>query len=108
MKIMDVTIENIDGKIVLCRRNKRGNIKYDYVDITGKFLDCIVECSVSEEGKIYIYTSSKGKHYNINVTEMSDEEFLRRKKVREVKSKKALTCLSGIMATFMAHSMNID
>ncbi len=105
MKISDASIEYHEGKVVICHKNKRGNIKSDYVDITKDFLDRITQVLVSEDDKIIIHTDKTGKHYTVNVTEMSQEEYDRRAKGRETRGQKTMLSLGSLLLPLMMRGL---
>lgn len=101
LKIQDITIAEHNGRIVICRKNKRGQIKIDYKDITNELLNCITHNLSTPDNRILIYNNKNlGKLFKIDITAMTLEE----EKIYKEKKKnnyKSILPFLGMMATFM-------
>lgn len=96
MKIQDVTLFiKKSGSIVLGHKNKRDQLKSDYVDVTTEICDFFIRAMISQEGyhKEYNYN---GKRYWIDCKEMTQEQIKQAEEDKKRRSDNASRSLNSL------------
>lgn len=102
LKMQDITITEHNGKIVICRKNKRNQIKNDFKDITDSLLSCIMNKLSTPSDKLLIYKDKETENFfKIDITAMTSEETKDWQESKKRKSQKSIIPLIGFMGMFL-------
>lgn len=104
VKLHELCLQAYDGKLIIGKKNKRGNIQ-DYIDISTPIVYKVVELLITKPD-YYIHQevidpeTKEVKHFKITCNEMTKEEidtYNHNKKVSKEKGMKSFTSLFNLM-----------